>query len=84
MTLFVRLFAGTGTLEFLTPGILLAAAVTCLAASLYLLLPKSGRYGKTSRRVGWLYWTHYARTIYCHWAKAGKPWGGSCLLNSFT
>ena len=53
MTLFVRLFAGTGTLEFLTPGILLAAAVTCLAASLYLLLPKSGRYGKTSRRVGW-------------------------------
>ena len=27
--------------------------MTCLAASLYLLLPKSGRYGKTSRRVGW-------------------------------
>jgi len=54
VTPFVRLFAGTGNFEFLSPGILLAAAVTCLAASLYLLLPKSGRYGKTSRRVGWL------------------------------
>ena len=54
MTPFVRLFAGTGTFEFLSPGILLAAAVTCLAASLYLLLPKSGRYGKNSRRVGWV------------------------------
>jgi len=53
VTPFVRLFAGTGTLEFLSPGILLAVAVTCLAASLYLLLPKSGRHGKTSRRVGW-------------------------------
>jgi len=48
------LFAGTGTFEFLSPGILLAAAVTCLAASLYLLLPKSGRYGKNSQRVGWV------------------------------
>ena len=54
MTPFVRLFAGTGNLEFLSPGILLAVAVTCLAVSLYLLLPKSGRDGKASRRIGWL------------------------------
>ena len=54
MTPFVRLFAGVGNLEFLSPGILLAVALTCLAASLYLLLPKSGRDGKTSRRIGWL------------------------------
>ena len=47
-------YRGAGTFEFLSPGILLAAAVTCLAASLYLLLPKSGRYGKNSQRVGWV------------------------------
>ena len=55
MTPLFRLFAGTGSLEFLSPGILLAVAVTCLAASLYLLLPKSGRDGKASRRIGWLF-----------------------------
>ena len=48
------LFPETVSFDFIAPGILLAIAVTCLAVSLYLLLPKSGRDSKMARRLGWL------------------------------
>ena len=48
------LFPEIANFDFITSGILLAIAVTCLAVSLYLLLPKSGRDSKTAQRLGWL------------------------------
>jgi len=51
----VLLFAETPAgIDWLSPGVLLATAVTSLAVSLWLLLPKAGRSGPWSRRMGGL------------------------------
>ena len=46
--------AALPSIDWLSPGVLLAAAVTSLAVSLWLVLPKAGRSGTFSRRLGLL------------------------------